>query len=161
MEEVVQIKTADVLKAYRDGDASNKKLLENMLPAMFGNVMEQITCFEDICRIAGENPADYEMPANPTKRQIKAIALARIELAAEVVHNGKDVDWDDFSTTKYEPVFRFTEKGVSGFGFSFTYTYYDYTSAYVSSRFADKGKCEFVAKLLLLDYYRAITGKID
>jgi len=153
--EIVEIKKSDVLNAHRSTDSNGKKLLENLVPKLFGDITERIGSFEDICSEAGKDPAKYHVTDDMDDEERAAIYFKKWRLIAKVLNQGKELDLHDDSTKKWTPVLRYTKTGFgfadSGYGFSGT-------DAGVAVRFASEKLSDFAGKTFTQecnDYYNS------
>ncbi|AWW32152.1 hypothetical protein DN752_19515 [Echinicola strongylocentroti] len=111
----LKIKQDNVVNAYQSADQEGKKLLESLFPGQFFS-MEAIKTFEDLCRIAGVDPKDYEC-GDPF-----LTACNKLQLIYRVFNQGWEPDFSNLSEWKYYPWFKYN----AGSGFS----YYDYDFTY-------------------------------
>jgi len=110
--ETLQIKKDAAIAAHENAKSSGKKLLEDLLgkKVFQKDIMQRIQTFEDICAEMGKDPEDYECKSSDPD-DIAANALRQALLISRCYNEGKVLDWDDSSQSKYCHVY---EKKASG-----------------------------------------------
>ncbi|MHB1278272.1 MAG: hypothetical protein ACYC1Q_07730 [Bacteroidia bacterium] len=107
----------EILEDFKNASPEGKALLEKHFPKInFPKPFrERVKTFADICREAGEDPAQFEIPKNATPRQIGTIAFSKVQLITEMANEGWQPDSSDSNQTKYEIIWRY--KAGSGFAY--------------------------------------------
>ena len=113
----VKLDKKDLVEAYHKGNDTEKQLLERLYPKEFLNPYNATT-FEQICRIAGEDPEEFKV--HEYYKPIKKVGLyaMRLNLIQEVFNAGKGkLDWSNTNQKKYSCLFKVVkdEKAPRGF----------------------------------------------
>lgn len=113
--EMLSTPKADVLTKYRSADEPTKAIFrdlygQNLMPRP---IQERIGSFEDICREAGENPADFIITPDMSSRIAGRISSAKIQLIFEICNEGWIANFADENQRKYYIIFDY--KPGSGF----------------------------------------------
>ena len=117
------MKQTELLKkartAFKSADKKEKDLLAEIFgkEAFVGNIMEQITSFEDA---RAHLNLDLKIPfPNPSNtREAAANAFYKLDIIAEALRDGVKLDWSDSGQKKWFPWFEYTP---SGFRFDVSY----------------------------------------
>ncbi len=121
MAENVTINSDLVLKAHKDGSASDKKLLEKLHPNLFKNEdYKKIDSLKAALKWHGLTEADAKVSVGK-KMQHRLNEIqngVHLDLIAAAIRNGREVNPEDPSQAKWFPVFKYVVP--SGFGFSYT-----------------------------------------
>ena len=131
----------NALDAYRNADASGKRLLENLhgkqvfLSAM--NIKERVKSFQDICDIASVDVEDFQLPYNASEEEISDNAYDKLKLIIRVLNEGWKPNYRDTNEYKYYPYFRYNAN--TGAFVYYYYLYNDSTTA-VGSRLVFKSQ---------------------
>jgi hypothetical protein len=155
--EVVQLKAADVKKAYEKGDETRKKFLAELIPDMFGDIFQRIKTFDDVCREAGKDPKNYVVTANMDEDEKGGIYFRRCALITKVFNQGWVPDWSNGSQQKWYMWLKY--QGPSGFGLSGAHSFYDRSNSDVGSRlvFKDRKTCEAVLEVFIEEWNNLFT----
>ncbi|MGN6293743.1 MAG: hypothetical protein ACTHMV_13450 [Chitinophagaceae bacterium] len=116
-QDVLQIKKADAVTAYKAGSAADKKLLTNLFPEQFGDLTERNKTFQDVLDEKRVTMGDI-LPVVPAaiKHLEKHIhAYAKLCLIKEVFAPDFEPDWSNSNQYKYYPWF----EHKSGVGLSY------------------------------------------
>lgn len=119
METVTILKTA-ALKAYENGSAKQKTLLEDLLgkKTFLTNVMERIKNFNDAALDQDLNPEDYSVE-NLTGDERSDMFHTRLRIIAKSLNEGWVANFNDPNQRKYRPYFYADETEASGVGLSY------------------------------------------
>ena len=98
--------------AFKSADKKEKDLLAEIFgkEAFVGNIMEQITSFEDA---RAHLNLDLKIPfPNPSNtREAAANAFYKLDIIAEALRDGVKLDWSDSGQKKWFPWFEYTPSG--------------------------------------------------
>ena len=121
-----------------------EKTIDNFFKDDSPKDLFEITTIEEVCKRAGENPDDYVIPANATKRQRGKILFATMELICDVFKDGVILD---YSNSKQDKWYLWGEHSA-GSGFSLGDVFYDFTLSFVGARLSvdTKPKAEHIWK---------------
>lgn len=121
MGENVSIDSDVVLKAHKEGTAADKKLLEKLHPHLFKNEdFKKIDSLKAALKWHGLTEADVKVSVGK-KMQHRYQQIQNgiyLDLIADAIRNGREVNPTDSNQNKWFPVF--TYRVPSGFGFSCT-----------------------------------------
>lgn len=78
-----------------------EKTIDNFFKDESPKDLFEITTLEEVCKRAGENPADYIIPENATKRQRGKILFNTMELICDVFKDGVELDYSNSNQYKY------------------------------------------------------------
>lgn len=148
MEQLTLIK-ADVVKAFNNGDASVKKLLQDLFPdqVLSGKITDRVKTFSDACDVLGINEEDITMnlQCEALPDDVKSImAYAKLVIICRALNEGWKPDWTNGNQWKYYPWFALS----SGSGLSYHDFANDYSFSSVGSRLCLKNKelAEYIGK---------------
>lgn len=113
----LSINKADALKAWRQADQNERRLLSNLFGEQLKlseNITERVKTFEDVCAEAGVDPKDYEIFGDATPEEEYLNNFRKLLLIVGVLNEGWKPDYTNTSEYKYYPWFQYT----AGSGFS-------------------------------------------
>ena len=115
----LEVKKANVLKAFANTDENGKKILSDLFGSdvLLGNIMDRVKTFDDALAIcpASDNQKillDYN---GIDKDMLAAQAFLKLSIIRKALNEGWEPNWDNSSEYKYYPWF--TNK--SGLGLSY------------------------------------------
>jgi hypothetical protein len=146
----LQISKENAQKAYNEGCADVKKVLENLLGAnnfRSANIMDRVKTFEDACKELNINPAHYltiETCEGITGDIKSILAYGKLIVISKALNEGWKPDWTNAGEYKYYPWFDLS----SGSGLSYGGCDGQYSSSYVCSRlcFKSRALAEYAGK---------------
>jgi hypothetical protein len=150
--ETLTITKGNALKAFNEGTAGDKQLLNRLFgeKTFVRNLLETVFDFGAVCAEAGVNQRSYDLQPGMSDEEKHELFARKMRLIYRVF-NGPD--WNpDFSNDKqpkYYPWFRFT-----GGGFVLGDVDYYYGYAYVSARLCAKNEAivRHICKYFLNEY---------
>lgn len=127
MAENININSDLIIKAYKEGNPTEKKLLEKLHPTLFKyEGYKKINSLEAALKFFGLTKADVKITVGKKlQHELKRIQTGvYLDLIADAIRNGREVDYRNKEQKKWRAWF--TYNVPSGFGFSYT--------GYVSTR---------------------------
>lgn len=151
--ETLKLDKAEAKKQFKSAPEWFRQVLISTFGAetFSGKITDRIKTFEDLCNETGTDPEDYnKLFGTPDENSYR-----RLKLAAKVLNEGWEPNWNDSKERKWFPVFSLS----SGFGFSDSFFSYAFTNASVGSRLCFKSEelSDFAAKTFLEDYKTFLT----
>lgn len=120
MEDILQIKKADAVTAFRSGSDADKKLLKNLFPSEFGNLTDRIKAFQDVLDELGLKEEDVlpKIPSAMKHLEKHLHAAAKLMLIVQLFRGDWVPDWSNPNQYKYYPWFEHVSGvGLSSYGF--------------------------------------------
>ena len=113
----------NAINAYKKGSLKDKALLTNLFGAdlFVFNPIEQIQTFDDVLRINGVDPEDFQLSgANLTPDEF---AYRQLKEIVKAYNNGWVPDWSNNNEPKYYPWFKWNGSGFSAYDCVYGYSY--------------------------------------
>ena len=117
------------------------------------NIMDRVKSFEDACQIKCINSNDFIQKLRSVGLSESSIAHEKLCIIAEVLNEGKVLDWTNINQYKYFPWFRVGDSSGSGFA-DHGYHYQSTTTAVASRLCFHSSELALFAGKTFLDIYK-------
>lgn len=157
---VVEISVDNAKKAYSKADKEGKDMLLNLIGSnILGlSIIDRVQCFEDALAIDGEQDPNVKILLSYNginKDLLAAQAQMKLTIGIRVLHEGRELDYNNSSQRKYEPVFN-----IAGSGFSCAHYDRWYTFSCAGSRLAyESTELLYHGVKIFLPEYKALFKK--
>jgi len=148
----------NAVKAFNEAEPGLKKVLSTLFgkEVLCQNPLEWVSSFADICQAAGEDEAQYIIPASATYKLAMDICQDKVDLIAKVLNGDWVEDLADTSQRKHYPYFNIIvdKAAPGGFRLSFDVSAYDFDFSHFGVRptYRDGKTSDFAGRTFVAEY---------